>query len=129
MIEEALRTLLTQDPAIAALTDRIRGPEMQQDEQMPAVTITSINSLRAHSYLGVSGFAVSSFQVTSWADTHLGALQLAQKVRAKLDGFRGAVDQDVIDGILSTAERQFRETDPRKLWRVDVDFDVQHSES
>lgn len=99
-VEKAIRSLLVDDGAVAALVaDRVYPVRRKQGSALPAVVYQQITGVRDHTFAGPSGFVASRFQITCWAETYSGADVLADAVRPVLDGYAGTIESVVIQAI------------------------------
>jgi hypothetical protein len=130
MIESALRTRILGDAGISALIGtRIFPLILPQATSFPALTYQRISGERMHSHDGPSGLAGPRIQIDTWATSYIGAKQLADLIRQRIDGFKGTVGSDEIEGIFMDTEREFYEDgDLLKLFRVSMDFFVYYDE-
>ena len=92
VIEEALYAFLAATAGVTALVStRIYPQVIPQDAVLPAIAYQRISGPRVHSQSGASGLAYPRFQFTCQAATYSAARQVANAVRAALDGYRGTM--------------------------------------
>jgi hypothetical protein len=129
-LEEGLRAALAADAGIAALVaGRIRPLRLAQGEAYPALTYQRIAGTPRSTLDGATGRLRSLVQVTCWAETYLGAKQLAATVRAfatDATGTWGTVP------ILRCEPPEERDTEPVEgggapaLYGVALDLTIHH---
>lgn len=95
-IEAELRDRLTGDATVGGLVgSRVFYGRLAQNAAMPAVTFIRITTGR-ESAMGVDGLASPSFQVDCWADDMDGVQALRDAVRARLQRWRDAASDPVV---------------------------------
>ncbi len=135
-IEQGLITYLLTDTDLMALvgngdsplTARIYPLLLPQDYTGPAMTYQRISGPRLHNLAGPAGRAMPRIQFDIYASTYSAAKNVADKLRAALDGHTGTMgtvkvgattlDND-IDGYQSDVE----------TYRISMDFIISHIES
>lgn len=125
MILEALRRLVLDDPAVAALTDRAYpSGVLPQNPTLPALTFLLVSENRPKaSPQGPLQLCEARFQIDAWAARSVAAYELAEAVRKKIDGYRGPAGDEVIQSITSETGRDFYESEA-KQHRVSRDYMV-----
>src|SRR5690242_10869677 len=95
-IAAGLRTFVIGDTAVGALVgQRMHSLELPQASQLPAVTYFEVSASRETlTPGGPDGLCASRYQIDAWATTHLAALDLAEKIRLRLDGYKGAAGSE-----------------------------------
>lgn len=129
-IGAGLRAFLLGDVALSAAVggSRIYPVVLPQGAVLPAVTYLEVSAARPHaSPQGPLGHAGSRIQVDTWATTYAGALDLAELIRKRLDGYRGPAGAEMIQGAFLDGSREFYEDVPRQ-WRVSRDYIVWYRE-
>lgn len=108
LIEEAIRSQLLADAAVAALvTDRVYPKKLPQGPTFPAVVYHRVGTGRAMSQAGVDGLAEARFQFDCHARTYAQARELAEKLRLALVDFQGSmggVGGVQVDGVFHDSE-------------------------
>jgi hypothetical protein len=130
MIESALRTHILGDTSIKGqISERLYPLTLPQDPTLPAMTYQKISGLRFHDMEGASGLASPRFQFDIWSKSYLTSKNISDLLRKRLDGFKGTVGSDVIQGVFLDSERDFFEEDELlKFYRVSMDFFIYHEE-
>lgn len=104
----AVLDVLTADPAVTAIVGagddaRISPIQRDQDQTVPALTITNVATTGLYTLNGPDGISQNVFQVDSWASTYEAASELALACRTALDA-AGFVMNSQIDNFDSSAE-------------------------
>lgn len=94
MIVELVRSILLQDPAIAAIVGagddgRIYPVQLPDAPTYPAIVITKITGLGDSDTDGDTGLEDSRVQVDSYGEGYAAVVELKTLVRARLSGFQG----------------------------------------
>ena len=131
IIDEAIYSLLSADPGIAAIVaDRITPVVSLEGGDMPALTYLIVDSIRAYSLAGPSGVARARVQFDSWGNHYLDARRLADAVRKAVSGFKGQIGGDAgvtIEGIF--IEDKTAPWEPQaKLYRAMQEAEVTYVE-
>lgn len=122
-IEIALRTLLVNDAAVAALAgSRVYPLRLPQNYTLPGISYQRISTARTHEIdIGPTGWAWARFQIDCWADSYGTVRSLAEATRQALDGYKGTSSSTHIGGMYIESERDlFEET--TEIYRVTLDF-------
>lgn len=86
--EAVLQRILVNVPAVSNLIgSRIYPNIVPQKAPMPSVTYQQISGPRLHDMQGAVGMCKARYQINCWADSYLGAKELAWAVRLTLDGY------------------------------------------
>ncbi len=129
MISEALVTRLEGFAGLAALVaDRIYVSVLPQNPTYPAITYQRISGPRVENLQSHSGLAHPRFQFSCFARTAAEAVAVREQVRLALEGFRGIIGSDNIQGIEIVDERGFFEK-VLQIYRSDIDAVVWHLEA
>lgn len=131
----AIRARLISDDAITDVVgddpdDRIFPAILPQAVTLPAITLQIISEDRPHSSpQGPLKLCKARIQVDVWAarDKYTDAVNLAESVRKRLDGFRGQSAGVTIQGIFLESTRTLFESDPEQH-RVSRDYMVSFTE-
>lgn len=92
MIEAAIRTILAQAPAVAALVaDRITFVIADQNERRPRIVLTMISDVPGYTHGGKAGWADGHMQIDCLAPTYPEAKTLAATARTAVENFAGTV--------------------------------------
>lgn len=95
VLEEALISLLKNTATVSAVVGaRVFPFAIAQNATLPCITVERVSTPRmlTHSDSGATGtLAHSRFQIDSWAETAKGAKQLADIIRAVLNGKTGSI--------------------------------------
>jgi len=127
-IEEALKTLVTANPAFVQLAQLGWYPNLvPQDAQLPAVAYQVITTQPAHAHDGPTGLIRTTFQFTIDARSYAEVKRTARAVRQVLDGYRGTVDGVVIGAILWQNENDGY-SEQSAVTTVRQDFMVEYQE-
>jgi hypothetical protein len=92
-IEQGLRAWAMADPYLVSLIDaRWYGPVMEQGSALPCVTVQQIGSAdEAPTHQGHSGLERARLQVTVWSSCQMRAIQISERIKRRIDGFRGSL--------------------------------------
>ncbi len=128
-IEDALYAKLTSDAAINAITgSRVYPVKMEDNPTFPAITFQRISSTREQTMSGRVSYCSALYQIDSWSVSYDVTRDLASKIFALLEGFRGTISSVDIQGILSQNEIDLYEDDV-KVYRRSQTFTVIFLES
>lgn len=128
-LRPALFSYLTADSSIAALVGtRVYPVKAPEDETRALIVYSRISGIGDHTLRGVGGLARPRLQIDCWAPTPDVAAQLARLVKARLDGFRGAIGTGdspsvsvAVRGMFLADERDDYD-DVAKQYRTSLDF-------
>jgi len=97
-LDTGIVTLLTSTAtAVSAIVgSRVHGMAVPRGSAMPAVVYQRVAADRIRSHDGPANLARPRYQITSWAETHDGAVTLAAAVRAAMDCAAGTWGSDVV---------------------------------
>lgn len=136
MVEKAIYTRLTTDATITAIIgtgDAARCwpvNEAPQNPTDPYLIMQRVGSEPIENLSGGSGLIFAMIQVDAIGYVYLTIKDLADKVRQRLQGFRGTVSSIDIGGIRFLSDRDERIPSPHgreeALVRVSMDFEVQY---
>ena len=138
MIETGLETYLAADTAVAALVGtRIYAiDDVPQDRvagARPYITHQRISSPKLVTMDGADGLANPRIQLNCVADTYLGAMTLADKVRLALDGYSGAMGSQTVQAAFVDDARALGEELPtgkeQGIYAVAVDVEIWWNET
>lgn len=104
-IEAAIYTRLTTDAAVAALIgDRVFPNAVPQGSEYPAIDYEQTSGIRDQVMDGPTGLVSSIFDIRCKGKTYIETRTLADAVRARLDGFAGTIDGQIISSASVTDE-------------------------
>lgn len=127
-LEEGLRTYTLAGSAVAALVGTRMYPRMlPQTPTLPALVFQRVDTRRLHDLAGPDGLPRPRMQITCWATLPLGAANLAAVVRARLDGYRGAMGTVAVESCLLVGERDVTDAEAGRCG-VALDFMIQYQE-
>lgn len=125
-------SILTADSGVNAITTHVRPFADPQPTARPNLTYHRVSTVRPYSNDGPVGLATAHYQIDAWADTALVALQLADAVRAALDGFQGTAGGRRIDAIhvidQQDGSEPVRPGEQKPVQRVTLDVTIQFQE-
>lgn len=134
MIVTALRTYLVAQSSITDLVgQRVYGGNRDQGDGLPALTIRRKSGGHAHNLDGAAGSVRPLVEVSSWAASKPAADSLAEAVRLKLQGFRGAMGALAVSSV--TLENDLDLDEPPRdgsaafTYRVNQDYLIRYSET
>lgn len=121
-----LRTFLLADSTITALVgQRVHVDSLPQGSLLPALTFLRVSVEHDHDLGGETGLATARFQIDCWASDKEAALALAERVRLRLDGYRGAMGSITVHSVWLDGEREWPEEEEG---RVVQEFLVSYTE-
>ena len=132
-IRPALRAFLLADAGIAAMVgaERIYPLVLPQGVTQPSIVYSRITGFGDHHMQGASGLTRPRLQIDAWAAAADDATDLADLVKARLDGFSGALTAGAetveVQGVFFDSEREDYEKD-LKLYRISRDYLVWFAE-
>ena len=132
-IGKAIRLRLLNDGDVTDnVGTRIYPRVVPQGVANPCVRYQTISSFRDGALDGGTGMVTATVQVDVFADTHLAAELVSEKIRESLQGFRGTASGVEVLGCTLTNSREMY-TKPVDAsddgdYRVVMDFEVVHQE-
>lgn len=127
-IRPALRTFLLEDAAIAAVViDRVYPGKIPQGVSATSIVYTRVSGGGDYHMQGLSGFARHRYQIDAWAPTGNGAASLADLIRDRIDGYRGAMGEVTVHGIFFEDQREDYD-DQARLHRTGRDYFIDFAE-
>lgn len=135
-IRPALRAFLLADPQISAMVggQRIFPLRLPQGIREPSIVYRRITEVGDHHMKGPSGLTGPRMQIDCWAPDPDQAEQLANLVKARLDGYRGPMaapgsppDVIAVQGIFFDSSRDDYDG-TAELYRVSRDYFVMYEE-
>lgn len=129
-LRPALRAYLLADGQISAVVaSRIYPTKLPQGTTLASIVYSRISGVGDHHSQGASGLARPRMQIDCWASTVDGADTLGRLVKARIDGFGGAMpygsnspqDEIAVQGVFFQSERDDYD-DAAKLHRVSQDY-------
>jgi hypothetical protein len=117
-----LQEFLTDNAAVRALVvERCYPDILPQNVTYPAITYSQVSGVRVRDLDGPTGRARLRISIHSWSADYGQAHQLADAVRAALDGYVGAVENTSVGNVILDNELDiFEEEVP--AYRVIQDF-------
>lgn len=131
-VRKALRSYILGDAAIVALVvDRVYAIKIPQGEPPPSIVITRISGPGDYHLQGPSGLISLRVQVDAWAKTADAAAALANLIKDRIDGYRGAMGTGAnivtVRGVFVADLREDYD-DTAQLFRAGRDFFIHHQE-
>lgn len=126
-IEAVLATRLIEATGLAYLGGRVYPKHLPENTPYPAIAYHRISTPREHSHDGPSGLAHPRFQFDLYARTYAGISELAEGVRASLDGYKGLLGGVDVQGVFLEDDDDGYDDDLEVFWRR-LDFTVWHNE-
>jgi len=127
-LEAELRTYTLAGAAVLALVGtRMHARMLPQSPTLPAIVYQRIDTRRQHDLDGPDGLPRPRMQVTCWGSTPAVAYSVAQTVRERLDGFKGAWGTLTIGSCLCVGERDLDDPEANRSG-VALDFMIQYEE-
>jgi hypothetical protein len=133
-VERAIYARLTVGNPIPALSVRLYPVAAPAAVTMPYAVYARVSAVRARGTTGPSGLVSARFQIDVYGATYTSARDVAQSIRARLDGFRGTVSgagwSCLIEGVSLLSDQDLHEPDirPEALFRVSQDYLIHHIE-
>lgn len=125
-IREGLRAFLLADSAIAALVAaRVYPVTMAQGNRQTCIVYTRVSGEGDHHMQGASGLSRPRFQVDAWAADPDQAEALSDKVRKRIDGFRGMMGDVRVQGCFFLNERDDFDAEVG-MYRSSRDYAIWH---
>lgn len=126
LIDEALRSIIVADSATNALiSGRFYPMIAPQGAASPFITYQKIDTIPVHALGTTSKAEGARFQLDCWAKTVPIVKDLANKLKAAIDGVITTALGVQIFGIVLLNEIDFYEEDS-ELYRISLDFRVLH---
>lgn len=131
VLEEALFTYLSADPAVYALVEeRIYPFRLPEGCLLPAIAWQRISSSRTYThdpFEDTSAFVRARIQFSCWAIAPLQAIQIGEAVLLALSGYTGDMAGQLIGA--SSAELELDEYEQQtKLYRRVLDFFISYED-
>lgn len=128
-IRPALRAFLLADASIAAVVGtRVYPLRMPQGERGASLVYSRVSGLGDHHMEGASGLTRPRFQIDAWATSADAATELADLVKARLDGYRGPMTTNdspaqtvTVQGVFFESERENYDG-TAEMYRVSRDY-------
>lgn len=132
-INAGLRAFLGADSAISAIigampNTRVYPVRLPQNPTLPAITYFRVSGQRVHASSGALGLSGPRMQIDCWATKYEDAHALAELVRKRIDGYRGPMGSETVQGVFFESERDLYEPEPDQH-RVSRDYFVWFSEA
>lgn len=129
ILEVELRSFLIASPTIAGkVGQRIYPQTLPQNPVYPAIVYDSVSKPRLREIRGPNGRALPRIRYSCWAATLIGAKELADDVRRRLDGYRGPLGPWRIGSCQIEAETDLYDETVQKH-RTLLDFRVSYAET
>lgn len=123
-----LRSFLLADPSIAAVVvNRVYPGQMPQGVSATSIVYTRISGGGDYHMQGLSGFARHRYQIDAWALKADSAASLADLIRDRIDGYRGAMGAVTVHGIFFQDQREDYDEEA-KLHRTGRDYFIDFAE-
>ena len=102
---------------------------LPQNVRYPALSYMQVSNVRERDLCGPAGYAHPRISINAWAETYIGARELADAVRQALEGFRGhfVPEETRIGSVRLDNEIDGDEPDVA-VYRVLQDYIVSHAE-
>lgn len=135
-LRPALKSYLLGDSAVAAIAgSRMYHVIASQGVTQPHIVFNRISGQGDHHMQGPSGLNRPRLQIDCWAQDADTAAALALAVKARIDGFKGAIafgssspqDSVAVQGVFFESERDDYD-DTAKLFRVSHDYLIWYEE-
>lgn len=132
-IESGIYSFLTGSAAIAVIVgDRVYPMLIEQGVDYPAITYQEISNSPEHSQDGYSGITYTRVQINCWSITAIGARNLREVVRMRMDGYAGAMGTIVVQSCFWVGGHDIYEPQPGmeqdRRFGKSMDFMVCHVE-
>lgn len=129
LIEEGLYTYLTSQAAITDLAGtRIYPLKLPQGVSYPAIRYQDISEVGLMAHDGPLDLFKSRFQFDCYARTYIAAKQLAQVLRATINGYAGAMGTVTVEHVFFI-DWEDDHDDSANVWRVRCDYFIQYKEA
>lgn len=131
-IRKALRTFLLADASIVAVVvDRVYALRIPQGVKSSSIVVTRVSGPGDYHMDGPSGLMNARIQIDAWATTADAAATLANLVKDRIDGYRGAMGSGAniitVHGVFVADLREDYD-DEAELYRSGRDFFIHHLE-
>lgn len=128
-IRPALRSFLIADAGISSAVggNRVYPLRLPQGDQGPSIVYQRISDVGDHHMDGPTGLARPRFQIDAWAQTADAASSLANLIKNRLDGHKGATGSTTIQGAFFDSMREGYDPES-KLFYVGQDFFIWYAE-
>ncbi len=127
-IAESLGQFLLDNTAITAITSEIRPQVLPDDASYPALTYSMIDDERIRTLDGHSTLSTASFDIDCYAPQYAKARELADVVRAELDGYTGELGGHTAEQIDFDAASDYVEGQT-KIYSVTMSVAIWYSEA
>ncbi len=127
-LETALRSYTLADATVTTLAGiRMYPRKLPQNPTLPALVYQRIDTRRQHDLDGPDGLPRPRVQVAAWASSVAAAWELANAVRVRLDGYRGAWGDVTVGSCLCVGEREIDDPETGRMGVVQ-DYLIQYRE-
>jgi hypothetical protein len=133
-LERALFARLTVGTPIAAIGNRVFPVAAPLSVALPYVVTARVSAQRVRSTIAPSGLTMARMQIDTYAAGYLGAREVADAIRKRLDGWRGLVTGSGwscrVEGSSLQSDQDLHEPDirPVAIFRVSQDFLISYQE-
>lgn len=105
-IEQAIFSKLSSNAPLIAVVPatRIYHVLLADNTIFPAISYQRISTTKGYTLTEVMNLTEANFQIDSWGNTDLEALEVGDLVRTAIDGFRGVVEGVTIERIFQINE-------------------------
>ena len=133
-IGKAIRLRLLNDTAVTDLIGtRLYPRRIPQGVENPCAKYQMISSMREGALDGGSGIVNAMIQIDIFSDSHLEAETISEKIRERLQGFRGTESSVEILGCTLINSRELLsaavDASDDHDYRVILEFEIQHQET
>lgn len=133
-IGKDIRTYLqTQSDVTAIIGTRMFPRVLPQGESLPAIVFSLVTSTSEHKITGASSGVRAIVQLDCYAETHIAANDLSEKVRLALHGYSGTAGSSTIGSSLLENKREMFDapTDGSDVpaYRVMMEWEIWHNET
>jgi hypothetical protein len=119
MFEADLFTFLS--TAQTSAGDRVYPRKLKQRAVLPALVYFKVSGGINYVSTGQSSLETPRYQINCWAQTYIAARQLAEEVKARLSGYRGAMgDKTVTAAFIEDDQDDDDPETEREMVRLDV---------
>lgn len=130
-IREAVRGRLAESADVHDLVDgRVHFGALPQNAKLPALTLFVPAKNAGHNLDGSDGTAITRVQISAWANRQSEVVELAEAIRQRFDGFRGAMGAVEVLSCLFQTEIDLPEP-PRAgsdkwTYQIAIDYRIAH---